>query len=176
MSALYVLIHGGDLLDSSMLGPMTKSRVTRAVQYAKQDPEAVLCVTAGISPDFPDMHEPMASLMAKEASLQGSEARLIGPDSDFNSRGELRMFFASIPQTARKAVVSGWWHLPRIRLIIRREWGSATARSIKYISSDDQLTLRLAVLEGLKWVYVFLPERHRSLLGIYKKLFGRASW
>jgi len=160
-----------------MLGGMTRNRIRRAVEYAKADPEAMLCVVTGYSPDFPEMRKPMSLLMKKEIHSLGHDSLLFGPEREFNTRGELRMFMSSVPKDAKKAVVSARWHLPRIRLLIRREWGNAVAKSITYIASDDPLTLRLAILELLKWVYIFIPEELRGrVLAVFKKLFGRASW
>ena len=177
MFTRHILVLGGDLVDAQTLGPLTQSRVQTGVAYAKAHSETLLYAAAGVYSEFPDMREPMASLMAEEAQKHGVHITVIGPDQDFNTRGELRVFRDFVPAHEKKAVISAWWHLPRVRRIIAKEWGHEESVSWEYLPAPGKLGFRLAFLELLKWVLTFAPESVRSLLGnSYRALFGRSSW
>ncbi len=174
---IHILILGGDLVDAHTLGPLTSKRVDAAVKYAKKHPNAVFYAAAGVFEDFKDMKLPMSVLIAQEASVKGLRVKAIGPDKDFNTRGELRVFMAMLPQNECKGVLSAWWHLPRVRRVISREWGRKAARSWDYIRVPGALTLKLGFLETLKWVLTFAPESIRkSMVSLYRRSFGRSSW
>lgn len=171
-----VLILGGDLLDEVTLGPMTENRVRKGIALAR-DMKAHLYVAAGFYPEYKDGTYSMGALMARAITSAGLEVSLIGPDTDFNTRGELRVFMSAVPTDVQKVVVSASWHLPRVRKIIAKEWGKEIARSFDYVGSDDPFTIRLAVLEALKSGLLFMPESMRSLtVSTYRRLFGRSSW
>lgn len=171
----YVLILGGDLASETELGPMTKNRIKRATTYG-EGRNAVFFAAAGVWPEHPTM-QPMGLLMVKALQESGVKANLIGPDRDFNTRGELRVFVNHVPPGAHKTVISAWWHLPRVRRILRKEWGKEAKKTFTYIGSDEKLTVRLALLECIKWVFTFVPEGMReSMVKVFRKLFGRSSW
>jgi hypothetical protein len=171
------LILGGDLIDAHTLGPMTSQRVRTAVAYAETHADAVFYCAAGVFEGFKDMERPMADLVAEAALLGGLAVQVIGPDTDFNTRGELREFNEVVPAYEPKSVISTWWHLPRIKRIITREWGEEAAGTWEYIKAPGPLTLKLGFLEVLKWILTFAPEGIRQgMVDLYRKLFGRSSW
>ncbi len=176
MHVRHVLVLGGDLDDARTLGAMTRSRVHRAVAYIQEHTAVRLYAAAGIYAAFPDMEKSMAVLMAQEAQKEGVHLEAIGPDPDFNTRGELRVFMEEVTDHSR-AVISTWWHLPRVKRIIAQHWGVQTARSFEYVPAPGDLTPRLAFLEAIKWLLTFTPESVRSVLvNSYRALFGRSSW
>lgn len=173
----HVLILAGDLQDAYTLGPLSMQRVETALAYARAHPSASFYSAGGLFEDFKDMREPIAKLMADEAKHGGLAVKVIGPDVDFNTRGELRVFMGEVPKHEPKSIISTWWHLPRVKRIIAREWGSEVADTWEYIEAPGALTLKLGFLEVLKWILTFVPEGMRqSMVDLYRKLFGRSSW
>lgn len=172
-----VLVLGGDLIDAHTIGLMTQSRVQTAVAYAQAHPQARLYAAAGIYDQFPNMQQSMAELMAAVAQKSGVHIRVIGPDPDFNTRGELRVFVNALPLHSHKKVISTWWHLPRVKRLVALEWGREAPEIWEYIGAPGVLSFRLAFLEILKWILTFVPERFRTaMVRAYRSVFGRSSW
>jgi hypothetical protein len=161
--------------DGSALGWHTLARLEAAVSW-QQRTGGVLVVAATRSPYHSDQTATMAVMMALWLREQGVTEVCVLDAATFNTRGELAAFMA-VPAKSR-TIISAWWHVPRVKVIVRQMFGAGRYRQTLFVSAwDDRPTPKQLVLEPVKYVHVALPERWRNgAQQLWEKLFGRSAW
>ena len=170
----YILIMACDLEGyGEEIGWRTHTRVIKGVSLLKENASAIAYTAATRSERHFAMPCDMAAMMQSAMKKIDSDLKVVAlvDDEDWSSCGELRKFFAAIPENESFIIVSGAYHLRRIRLLLWKYHPERLAYARYEIVTHDTLTLFRTFVESLKWVVTLVvPDKNQKLL---KKIANR---
>lgn len=162
-----------DLTPEGLLGKHTLARLERGLSWYRQN-KGVVVVAAGRSPYHPKLRATMAELMGGWLARHQCYNIDVRRATTFDTRGELTSFRQLTVD--HYVIISAWWHLPRVKLIVWQVFGFGAPVELVAAWSDIP-TIKQLVLEVPNYVHVLLPPvwrvRARTL---WERLFGRSAW
>lgn len=168
MSDKLVLVLACDLAgNGNRLGPRSIARLKGAAEFVGRTAGCVMCTAATYSPNFPKQHYPMSTLMADWLRKHNKlEVVDINGSGKFNTRGELAKFVAYADRVGATELVvaSAWWHIPRVKYIFSQMFGAERAAAVSFISTAEDFTFRLRILEMAKRVHARFPDKLRNFV------------
>jgi len=105
----------------------------------------------------------MADWLRKYTKLEVVDIKGSGK---FNTRGELAKFVAYADRVGATDlyIASAWWHIPRVKYIFSQMFGAERAAAVSFISTAEDLTLRMRILEMAKRVHARFPDKLRNFV------------
>ena len=154
----HILCMSGDWEDGAP-GPRSVARIIEAGDYATEQKSPQVYFAATNTPKCPDM-EFMALSMYEvfTKNFPHVTAIVLEGDEEWSSRGEFRKLFAQVPVGERIVLVSGQYHLDRLKLIVAK-YHPDHAPYVEYHNAEgDRLTLGMWLIEIPKHWLIKMPE------------------
>ncbi len=159
MTAMLVMF--GDLEKrGERIGWRTWSRIIAGVGLAKRRGDVTIYTSATRSKGYPSMPCDGAKMQEDAIYSFAPEVPVVAlcGDGEWSSRGELRKFFAAVQVGEPIILVSGKYHLDRLRGLVE-EYYSEFAPFVEYYEADcDRLMLTGRFVESTKCALACFPE------------------
>lgn len=152
MSISYALVLACDLLpDGSDIGPKTILRLRRALLHWEETGDC-LVIAASFSRNHPKQRTAMGNMMADWLHAHGCYDVVVLRALMFNTRGETDAFFELV---GFKTIISASWHLRRVKIQLKSDFGSAFVKQLNFVSADaHQMSLKERfILEPSKLIF-----------------------
>lgn len=161
----YILALGRDLTDDGReCGEQVKLILHRAIELHRKTCYDIV-VAACRSPDFPEMEQTYAHIMAQWLYDNGvaREDVVVLEAETFNTRGELKAFYAfTLEQDDKGLRVVGFnWHMPRIE-VIAKQIDPVWAKLIVWEPVVSVQPLFDQAMEPIKRLKEHLPESYQT--------------
>ncbi|GEM_PF-3179520 len=151
----HVLIMACDLSgNGEEIGWRTWTRVIKGMAVLNKNLGATGYTAATRSDRHFAMPCDMAEMMQTAIRKLDPNVRAVAllEDEDWSSCGELRKFFATVPENEPFTIVSGAYHLRRIRILLWKYHPERLAYASYEIVAHDTLTPFRFCVEILKWI------------------------
>lgn len=146
------------------LGWRCWARLIAGIALAIRCDDIVIYTTATRSRGYPDMPCDGAVMQKEAIHSFAPEVPVLAlcGEEEWSSRGELRKFFAAVPLGEKLILVSGAYHLDRLRKLVE-EHHAEFAPFVEYYEVEcDQLSAVGYCVETAKCILAGLPEGFQS--------------
>lgn len=159
---------------NSGVGPRGVARIKDAGEYAGLYENPTVYFAATHTPKYPDllcmassMHQIFFQLYPNVPAVE-----LTG-DEEWSSRGEFRKFFARVQVGETVVLVSGSYHLERLKIVVAK-YHPEHAPYVKYeVAKDDRPTLLMRAIEIPKLWLLKMPEHRQQKLRVWQQRWLR---